>query len=416
MTDLAISLLDWQQKVWDSKARFKVVAAGRRTGKSRLAAYLLIVNGLQTKQGQVFYVAPTQGQARDIMWQTLLEVGHPVIKASHINNLQITLINGTKISLKGADRPETMRGVSLKYLVMDEYADMKPEVWEQILRPALTDQKGQALFIGTPMGRNHFYDLYKLADLEEHDTYESWHFTSYDNPLLDPTEIDMAKKQMSSFAFRQEFMASFEAQGSDIFNEDWIKMGTEEPSEGDYYVAIDMAGFEDAQKKTKKSRLDNTAISIVKVNEKGWWVDDIIYGRWTFEETAEAIFEVVEAYEPIAVGIEKGIAKQAIMSPLTDMMKQKGKFFNIQELTHGNKRKVDRIVAALQGRFEHGAITLNEGDWNIEFLDELFQFPNTQVHDDMIDSLAYIDQLAKISYYYDFEQDNFEIFDKVAGY
>tara|TARA_R110000751_G_scaffold170626_1_gene277244 strand:+ start:608 stop:1858 length:1251 start_codon:yes stop_codon:yes gene_type:complete len=416
MTDLAISLLDWQQKVWDSKARFKVVAAGRRTGKSRLAAYLLIVNGLQTKQGQVFYVAPTQGQARDIMWQTLLDVGHPVIKASHINNLQITLINGTKISLKGADRPETMRGVSLKYLVMDEYADMKPEVWEQILRPALTDQKGQALFIGTPMGRNHFYDLYKLADLEEHDTYESWHFTSYDNPLLDPTEIDMAKKQMSSFAFRQEFMASFEAQGSDIFNEDWIKMGTEEPSEGDYYVAIDMAGFEDAQNKTKKSRLDNTAISIVKVNEKGWWVDDIIYGRWTFEETAEAIFEVVEAYEPIAVGIEKGIAKQAIMSPLTDMMKRKGKFFNVQELTHGNKNKVDRIVAALQGRFEHGAITLNEGDWNIEFLDELFQFPNKQVHDDMIDSLAYIDQLAKVSYYYDFEEDNFEIFDKVAGY
>ena len=416
MTDLAISLLDWQQKVWDSKARFKVVAAGRRTGKSRLAAYLLIVNGLQTKQGQVFYVAPTQGQARDIMWQTLLDVGHPVIKASHINNLQITLINGTKISLKGADRPETMRGVSLKYLVMDEYADMKPEVWEQILRPALTDQKGQALFIGTPMGRNHFYDLYKLADLEEHDTYESWHFTSYDNPLLDPTEIDMAKKQMSSFAFRQEFMASFEAQGSDIFNEDWIKMGTEEPSEGDYYVAIDMAGFEDAQNKTKKSRLDNTAISIVKVNEKGWWVDDIIYGRWTFEETAEAIFEVVEAYEPIAVGIEKGIAKQAIMSPLTDMMKRKGKFFNVQELTHGNKNKVDRIVAALQGRFEHGAITLNEGEWNIEFLDELFQFPNKQVHDDMIDSLAYIDQLAKVSYYYDFEEDNFEIFDKVAGY
>ena len=141
MTDLAISLLPWQQDVWDSKKRFKVVAAGRRTGKSRLAAYLLIVNGLQARQGQVFYVAPTQGQARDIMWQVLLEVGHPVIKASHINNLQITLINGTIISLKGADRPETMRGVSLKYLVMDEYADMRPAVWEQILRPALTDQK-----------------------------------------------------------------------------------------------------------------------------------------------------------------------------------------------------------------------------------------------------------------------------------
>lgn len=415
MTDLAISLLPWQQQVWDSEARFKVVAAGRRTGKSRLAAYLLIVNALQAKQGQVFYVAPTQGQARDIMWQVLLEAGHPVIKSSHINNLQVTLINGTIISLKGADRPETMRGVSLKFLVMDEYADMKPEVWEQILRPALTDQKGFALFIGTPMGRNHFYDLYQLAKLEEHDTYESWHFTSYDNPILDKDEINMAKESMSSFAFRQEYMASFEAQGSDIFKEEWVQMSDKEPDIGDYYIAIDMAGFEEAGKK-KKTRLDNTAISVVKVNEDGWWVKEIIYGRWTFEETAEAIFDAVAEYEPVAVGIEKGISKQAIMSPLTDMMKQRGKFFNVQELSHGNKRKVDRIVAALQGRFEHGAIKLNEGDWNVEFLDELFQFPNPQVHDDLIDSLAYIDQLAKVTYYYDFEQDEYEILDEVSGY
>ena len=142
MTDLNVELLPWQQEVYSDPTRFKVVAAGRRTGKSRLAAWLLILNALQTDKGQVFYVAPTQGQARDIMWQTLLELGHPVIAGSHINNLQIKLVNGATISLKGADRPETMRGVSLKFLVMDEYADMKPDVWEQILRPALADQKG----------------------------------------------------------------------------------------------------------------------------------------------------------------------------------------------------------------------------------------------------------------------------------
>ena len=415
-TDLNIKLLGWQQSVWDSKARFKVVAAGRRTGKSRLAAYLLIFYGLQVKAGHVFYVAPTQGQARDIMWQALLEVGHPVIKSSHINNLQITLLNGATISLKGADRPETMRGVSLKYLVMDEYADMKPEVWEQILRPALADQKGGALFIGTPMGRNHFYELYTYAGLGDDETYDAWHFTSYDNPILDPAEIDVAKKSMSSYAFRQEFMASFEAMGSDIFKEEWIKVDTEEPEFGSYYLAIDMAGFEDAGKKKKKSRLDNTSIACVKVNETGWFVDEIIYGRWTFEETAEKIFNAVAKYDPAAVGIEKGIAKQAIMSPLTDMMKQRGKFFRIEELTHGNKKKTDRIVAALQGRFEHGGITINEGEWNVEFLDELFQFPNPQVHDDLIDALAYIDQLAKVTYYYDFEEDNFEAMDLIAGY
>ena len=82
-----------------------------------------------------------------------------------------------------------MRGVSLKFLVMDEYADMKPEVFEQILRPALADQKGCAMFIGTPMGRNHFYELYKYAELSNDPTYAAYHFTSYDNPLLDPDEI-----------------------------------------------------------------------------------------------------------------------------------------------------------------------------------------------------------------------------------
>ena len=124
--DLNISLLPWQQQVWDDKSRFKVVAAGRRTGKSRLAAYLLIVNALQADRGNVFYVAPTQGQARDIMWNSLLELGHGVIASSHVNNMTIKLANGATISLKGAARPETMRGVSLKYLVMDEFADMKP--------------------------------------------------------------------------------------------------------------------------------------------------------------------------------------------------------------------------------------------------------------------------------------------------
>ena len=415
-TDLNIKLLSWQQKVWNSKCRFKVVAAGRRTGKTLLAVYLLLYYALQAKAGHVFYVAPTQGQARDIMWQVLLSIGNPVIKNSHINNLQVTLINGATISLKGADRPETMRGVSLKYLVMDEYADMKPEVWEQILRHALDDQKGGALFIGTPMGRNHFYDLYKFAEMDN-DTWNAWHFTSYDNPLLDASEIDEAKKSMSSFAFRQEFMASFEAQGSDLFKEEWIQVGTEEPNEGSYYIAIDMAGFEEATaKKKKKTKLDSTSIACVKVSESGWLVDEIIHGRWTFEETAERIFEAVERYQPLGIGIEKGISKQAIMSPLTDMMRQRNMFFTIQELTHGNKRKVDRIVAALQGRFEHGTITINKGEWNIKFLDELFQFPNPQVHDDLVDSLAYIDQLAQITYYYDFEEDNFEALDTIAGY
>jgi predicted phage terminase large subunit-like protein len=418
LSDLNVELLPWQQEVFADPTRFKIVAAGRRTGKSRLAAWMLIINALQTERGHVFYVAPTQGQARDIMWQTLLELGHGVIKGAHINNLQITLINGATISLKGGDRPETMRGVSLKFLVLDEYADIKPDVWEQILRPALADQKGHAMFIGTPMGRNHFYELYKYAEMGDDETYKAWHFTSYDNPLLDPEEINVAKKSMSSYAFRQEFMASFEAAGSEMFKEDWVVVEDDPQIEGDYYIAIDLAGFQEvAKKKTKNSRLDNTSIAVVKVGESGWVIENIIYGRWTLEETAQKIFQAVKDYRPIVVGIEKGIAKQAVTSPLTDMMKRYGFFFRVEDLTHGNQKKTDRIMWALQGRFEHGLIKIKRAAWNSRFLDELFQFPDPLTHDDLVDSVAYIDQLAKVAYAGNWEEyDDYEELDALAGY
>ena len=417
MADLAINLLPWQQTVWNDVTRFHVVAAGRRTGKSRLAAYRLLVEALQSERGHVFYVAPTQGQARDIMWQVLLEVGHAVITGSHINNLQIKLINGATISLKGADRPETMRGVSLKFLVMDEYGDMRPEVFEQILRPALSDQKGHALFIGTPLGRNHFYDLYQYGLKGEDETFKSFHFTSFDNPLLDPKEIEAAKKSMSSFSFRQEFMASFEAAGGELFKEEWIKFDTDEPDRGDFYIAVDLAGFEDeGHVGVKNTRLDSTAIAVVKANEDGWWVADIVYGRWDVKETAKKIFDIVKKYEPVAVGIEKGIARQAVMPYLSDIMRRTQTFFRVDELSHGNKKKTDRVVWALQGRFENGYVRLNKGDWNNEFLDQLFQFPNKLTHDDLPDALSYIEQLAKVSYTFDYEEDDFEFTDSHAGY
>lgn len=418
MADLKVELLPWQQEVYEDPARFKVIAAGRRTGKSRLAAWKLIIEGLASNRGQIFYVAPTQGQARDIMWDLLLELGHGVITGKHVNNLQLTLVNGTKISLKGADRPETMRGISLKYLVMDEYADMKPEVWEQILRPALADLKGSAMFIGTPMGRNHFYELYQYACLEDDEDWAGFHYTSYDNPIIDAKEIEQAKKSMSSYSFRQEFMASFEAMGSELFKEEWIIYDKEEPATGHYYISVDLAGFADVAKvKTKNKVLDQTAISIVKVNEDGWWVKDIMLGRWGTKEVARKLFQAVEIHQPLLVGIERGALKNAVLPYIEDLMKQHQRFFRIYELTHGNKNKTDRIVWALQGNFEHGRIRINKGEWNIQFLDQLFQFPNPLVHDDAVDSLAYIAQLAEIAYGIDhLSYEEVETIDAIAGY
>jgi len=192
----------------------------------------------------------------------------------------------------------------------------------------------------------------------------------------------------------------------------------EEPEDGDYYIAVDLAGFADVAGKAtgKNKKLDNTAIAIVKANTEGWYVADLVYGRWDVKKTARKIFEAVAAYEPVAVGIEKGALRNAVLPYLTDLMKSNQKFFRVEELTHGNKKKTDRVVWALQGRFEHGQITMQEGEWTAEFLDELFQFPNPLVHDDLVDALSYIDQLAKVSYYVDYEEENFEFLDPIAGY
>ena len=284
------------------------------------------------------------------------------------------------------------------------------------MRPALADLKGSALFIGTPTGRNHFYDMFCYAQGDD-PQWKSWHFTSYDNKLLEKSEIDAAKKSMSSYAFRQEFMASFEARGSEMFKEEWVEFDEDEPTGGDYYIAVDLAGFTEVGKsKAKSKRLDNTAIAIVKVGEYGWWVKDIIHGRWDLNETAVKIFNAVRDYQPVSVGIEKGIARQAVISPLTDMMRQYNRYFRVEELTHGNKAKTDRVMWALQGRFENGAIKLNKGSWNATFMDELFQFPDALTHDDLVDALAYCDQLATVSYHQEFEYDDHELLDTVAGY
>lgn len=418
MADLNFQLLPWQKTVFEDKTRFKVVAAGRRCGKSRLAATTLLIEGLRCPAGSaVLYVAPTNGQARQIIWNVLLDLGREVIAGSHVNNQDITLINGATIYVRGSDRPDTLRGVSLTYAVLDEVADIKVEAWEQVIRASLSDKKGRALFIGTPKGRNWFYDIFKLGQSQDDNDWKSWHFTTKDNPLIDPAEIESAKKTLSTFAFKQEYMASFDNAGSDIFKEEWIKYG-EEPDYGSYFIAVDLAGFEEVAKQAAnaKKRLDETAIAIVKVTDEGqWFVKEILHGRWDIRETAAKILMAIRDYRPLSVGIERGSLKNAVLPYLSDLMRKNNVYSHIIDLTHGNRKKADRIIWSLQGRFEHGRIILNQDeDWS-DFLDQLLMFPAQGVHDDLPDALSYIDQLAVTSYFED-ENDDWEPVDIIAGF
>jgi phage terminase large subunit-like protein len=419
MTALNFSLLSWQKEVFQDETRFKVVAAGRRCGKSRLSAVTLLIEGLNCPDGSaVMYVAPTLGQARTIIWDLLHDLGRPIIKSSHVNNLEITLINGKKILVRGADNPDSLRGVSLTYLVLDECAFIKQEVWEKILRAALSDKKGRALFISTPSGRNWFYDVFKLGQSEVDEEWRSWHKTTADNETIDPKEIEAAKRTLSSFAFKQEYLSSFDTSGTDIFRAEWFKT-KEEPDYGDYVVAIDLAGFEEVAKSAgaSKKRLDETAIAIVKVTPDGdWWVQSIEHGRWDIKETANRILHIIRDYRPQSIGIERGALKNAVLPYLNDLMRKYNTYSHIHDLTHGNKKKADRIVWSLQGRLEHGRITFNEDeDWE-EFKDQLIMFPTAGVHDDLVDALAYVDQLAIANYNQDYEEEDYEILDPIAGY
>jgi len=330
---LEITLHQRQAEVFHHPARYKVIAAGRRFGKSFLAAATLFVE-------------------------------------------------------------DSLRGPGLSYCVLDEYAFMKEEVWEVIITPMLTRAEGGALFIGTPDGKNHFYQLYQYACSGQDPEWFGWTFKSIDNPHLPRKELDKLAERMSKERYRQEIEANFESGGGIVLTRDMFPIVTSVPYPNDKYVAIDLAGFESSEGGRKIKKLDDHAIAVVAVHAGGWCVEDIIHGQWDTRETALRIVKAYRDHRPARLGIEKGMAKSAVMPYLNDEQSRLKSFFTVQELSHGNQRKTDRIAWALQGRAEKGRIQLLQGEWNRTFLDQAEDFPSPLSHDDLLDALAYVDQIA----------------------
>ena len=417
--ELNWSLLPWQIEVWQDKSRFKVIAAGRRCGKSNLAIKMLLAKALEAPEGSaVVYVAPTLGQARQIAWDALLTQGRSVIKQAHVNQMDITLVTGRKIHIRSGENPDTLRGLKLYFAVIDEAAFVKEDLFTKIIRPALADLKGEAVLISTPDGRNWFYDAFKTGESGRSKDWKAWHLTTLDNPTIDPEEIEAAKKTLSTFHFNQEFLASFTNSGTGLFKEEWLKYGTE-PADGSWYIAIDLAGFKEVSNATSAAdkRLDQSAICVVKATDDGtWFVEKIEYGRWDIDSTAMRILKNVKEYQPVAVGLEKGMARQAVLGPLEKLMREYNTYFHIMELTHGNQRKTDRIMWSLQGSFEHGRIILNKEEKWTEFIDQYLMFPSTQVHDDLIDALSYVSQVATTVSTDDYEEEDWTPMDVESAY
>lgn len=215
-----------QSRVFRSRARFRTLVAGRRFGKTWLAAAEIARWVQESGRGdwRFWYVAPTYREARDIFWNDIKRVFYDLRWIHGVPNesrLEIDLITGAHIALKGADKPNSLRGRGVKGAVLDEFATMKPDTWTEAIRPALADQVGSAIFIGTPQSFNHLHDVY-LRGQQHEPGWESWQFKTIDGAVepwgpMPLAEIESARHDMDERSFRQEFEASFESVGGRIY-------------------------------------------------------------------------------------------------------------------------------------------------------------------------------------------------------
>src|SRR6266852_3721933 len=158
-----------QASVFTSQKRFRIVVTGRRWGKTWLALWWLVVKAFSGQNRTCYFIAPSYRQAKRIAWRILKQqIPAAARRKTNEQELSIELHNSSIIQLHGADHPDSLRGVGLDFVVLDEYAFMDPETWPMVVRPMLSDRRGCAIFIGTPRGFNHFYDLYMAARTREH--------------------------------------------------------------------------------------------------------------------------------------------------------------------------------------------------------------------------------------------------------
>ena len=207
-----------QTQVANSPNRFKVVIAGRRFGKTHLSIRELCRNAREPNM-EVWYVAPTYKMARQIVWRKLKNKLQDLnwIAKTNETELSIALINGSLISLKGADNYDSLRGVGLDFIVLDEFADIDPDAWYETLRPTLSDRQGKALFIGTPKGiGNWAYEIYQNSK-DDPSNWASFSYTTLDGGNVSEDEIEQARKDLDERTFRQEYMATFETFSGRIY-------------------------------------------------------------------------------------------------------------------------------------------------------------------------------------------------------
>ena len=320
-----------QSQIALDKHRYRVCVCGRRFGKTTLAAWEMFAKAVMTSDGRIVYIAPTFAQARDIAWVELKKVCAQLAVDTNESRLEIKVKNRygstSMISLHGWESVETMRGQKYNMLILDEISNMRDfwTSWQEVLRPALTDNKGEVMFIGTPNGFNHLYDLYNMEnDLIKGQDYKSFHFTTYDNPHMPVEEIEKAKIEMTDDKFAQEYMADFRKMEGLVYKEFDRKLHlTEDLPE----LVVETLGGVDFG-----YRNPTAIVTVKKDYDCNYWVTDEWYKT---EQTEDQVIDKVASlkFNKVYPDPENASAVSA--------MEKKG--INIREVTKGKGSIVSGI-------------------------------------------------------------------------
>jgi hypothetical protein len=263
-----------QRKAHNKKERFALLVCHRRFGKTVFVINEAIKQAVtcKLKAPRFAYIAPFYKQAKNVAWDMLKYYCQPIPNiVFNESELKADFPNGARISLYGGDNPDSLRGIYLDGVMMDEYAQMSPRLWAEIIRPAISDRKGWAIFIGTPKGHNNFFDLYQEVKDDE-DWYVKVHRASETN-YIDAEELEAAKKDMSEDQYQQEFECSWTA-----------------AIQGAYYGRL----LEEAEKESRIGKVQHDTGALVET----WW--DLGIGDSTaiwFVQRIGAELRVIDFYE-----------------------------------------------------------------------------------------------------------------------
>lgn len=313
-----------------TRHRFGVVVAHRRMGKTVFAVNSLHDAALHHRfgDGRFAYLAPFYGQAKKVAWDYFKQFAH-MIPGIRFNESELSVIypNGSKITLYGADNPDALRGIYLHGVVMDEVADMKPNVWGEVIRPALADKQGWAIFIGTPKGINLFYEIYQNALIDP--TWFAKVYKASDTGILPELELMAAKKEMTDSQYAQEFQCDFAASNDDVLIP--ISLAVEAASRDIHDTEV-QGGF--CVMGVDVARYGNDSSVIVK--RKGLKMyDPIIFDNISNTDLADAVMREIEHFQPEKVNIDAGRGEGVI-----DILKSNR--YRVNEIDFGGTQGVSK--------------------------------------------------------------------------